>query len=98
MKRTTWLALLLGSLSLAGCAGGYAYYASTPPPPVRVEVRGYAPGPGFVWIDGYWVSRGGSYSWAPGRWDRPPRGRSTWATGHWENRHGRYYYRDGHWR
>ena len=54
MKRTLGVAVILGGLSLAGCGGGYAYYASTPPPPVRVDVRGAAPGAGFVWIDGYW--------------------------------------------
>ena len=98
MKRTLAVAAVLGTLSLAGCAGGYAYYATTAPPPVRVEARGVAPGGGYVWIDGYWGYRGGAYSWVPGRWDRPPRPRSTWVPGRWEMRRGRYYYREGRWR
>jgi hypothetical protein len=98
MKPILGMALIVGGLSLAGCAGGYAYYASTPPPALRVEGRGVAPGAGFVWVDGYWGYRGRSYAWVPGRWDRPPRGRSRWETGRWETRKGRYYYRDGRWR
>lgn len=99
MKRTWMMAVILGGLSLAGCAGsGYAFYASTPPPALRFEERGVAPGAGFVWIDGYWGYRGGAYAWVPGRWERPPRPRARWAPGRWEPRHGRYYYRDGRWR
>ncbi len=98
MKRTLGIAVILGGLSLAGCAGGYAYYASMPPPPRRAEVRGVAPGAGFIWIDGYWGYSGGRYAWVPGYWGRPPRGRSRWEPGRWETRHGRYEYRRGRWR
>lgn len=104
MKRILGTAVILGGLSLAclsltGCAGGgYAFYASTPPPAVRFEQRGIAPGAGYVWIDGYWGYSGGRYAWVPGRWDRPPRGRSRWEAGRWETRKGRYQYRQGHWR
>jgi len=103
MKQTLGIVVILGGLSLAGaltgCAGGgYGYYASTPPPPVRVEARGVAPCAGFVWIDGYWGYRGGNYAWVPGRWDRPPRTRARWIPGRWEARRGRYYYREGRWR
>ncbi len=98
MKRILGMAVILGGLSLAGCAGGYAYYASAPPPPVRVEVAGVAPGVGFVWVDGYWGYRGGNYAWIPGTWVRPPRARAMWVPGRWEPRRGRYYYRAGRWR
>ena len=99
MKRTLGIAVILGGLSLAGCAGGgYAFYASTPPPPVRVETRGVAPGAGFLWIDRYWGYNGGRYAWIPGRWERPPRGRARWEPGRWETRRGRYQYRQGRWR
>ena len=99
MKRTLGLVVILGGLSLAGCAGGYGgYYASVPPPAVRYEQRGIAPGAGYVWIDGYWGYNGGRYNWVSGRWTRPPRGRSRWEPGRWETRRGRYHYRDGRWR
>ena len=102
MKTLLGTAVILGGLSLAGCAGGgyggYGYYASTPPPALRTEARFAAPGPGYVWIDGYWGNRGGNYSWVAGTWVRPPRARARWVPGRWENRNGRYYYRDGRWR
>jgi hypothetical protein len=97
MKRGAWLALVLSAVSLAGCGGGYAFYASTPPPPVRVESRGVAPGAGFVWVDGYWTFRGGAYAWERGHWVRPPRARAVWVPGRWDRRGGRYYYREGRW-
>jgi hypothetical protein len=80
MKRTLGMAVILGGLSLTGCAGGYAFYANTPPPALRFEQRGVAPGPGYVWIDGYWGYSGGRYAWVAGRWDRPPRLRRTMGT------------------
>ena len=51
--------LLLG-LSACGAGPRYAYVRVAPPPP-RVEVRGYAPGPGFAWVGGYWNYAGGGY-------------------------------------
>jgi hypothetical protein len=98
MKRTLGMVVILGGLSLTGCAGGYAFYATTPPPALRFEQRGAAPGPGYVWIDGYWGYSGGRYAWVAGRWDRPPRPRARWESGRWETRGGKYYYREGRWR
>ena len=99
MKKTGLLAIVLGAVSLAGCGGyGYAAYATVPPPPVRVEAFGVAPGPGYVWAQGYYTYRGNNYVWVPGGWRRPPRGRTTWVPGSWENRGGRYHFHEGHWR
>lgn len=30
-------------------------YIGSPPPPLRVEVRGQMPGPGYAWVEGYWA-------------------------------------------
>ena len=49
---------------LAGCAGG-AYYVSGPPAP-RYGVVGAAPGPGFVWTEGFYDLRGSNWVWTPG--------------------------------
>jgi hypothetical protein len=89
--------VILAALTLAGCAGG-GYYASGPPPPVRVETRFGAPGPGMVWIDGYWGWNNRNYAWVPGRWVRPPRVRAVWVAPRWEQRKGRYVFRNGRWR
>lgn len=98
MKRTWLFTLILAGISLTGCAGGYAYYANVPPPAVRVETFGPAPGPDYVWINGYWGYRGGGYVWTPGRYERRPRRRSVWVEGRWERHGNRWAYRQGHWR
>ena len=97
MKRAFWLVPVLAAFSLAGCAARATYYVATPPPPARVEVYGYAPGPGYVWIDGFWDWRG-RYVWVPGYWGRRPHPHAVWERGHGYYDHGRYYYRRGHWR
>jgi len=100
MKRRI-LILPVAALLLVGCAGaGGYYYASAPPPPIRAEVIGVAPGPGYVWINGYWGSRGGRYAWVPGYWRRPPRPHALWVEPRWERdrEHNRYRFREGHWR
>jgi hypothetical protein len=98
MKKTI-LPLLLAGFSLAACGGSYGYYyANTPPPPMRAERIGPAPGPGYVWIDGYWGWRGGRYAWVPGYYTRPPRGRAVWVAPRWDRDHDRYRFREGRWR
>jgi hypothetical protein len=44
--------------------------ANTPAPPApRVEVQTAAPGPDYVWQNGYWTLRNGQYEWVPGHWE-----------------------------
>jgi WXXGXW repeat (2 copies) len=57
------------------------------------------PGPGFVWIDGYWYAAGSRYRWHQGYWSRPPYEGAHWVgprhdgerfyAGYWEGGHGR---------
>lgn len=93
--------LIFGGL-LAACGGGYGprygYATYGPPAPRYYGAIGVAPGPGYVWTNGYWAWRGGRYYWVDGRWVRPPRGRHQWVEGGW-NRDGRAWrYREGRWR
>jgi len=101
MKKAVWnryaLVLVFSGFAMTACAGG-AYYANVPPPPVRVEAYGRAPGPGYVWINGYWGWRGNAYAWVPGSWSRPPRARAVWVAPYWERAGGRYRFREGRWR
>jgi len=41
-----------------------------PPPGANVELRGVAPGPAFLWIDGSWAWRS-RWVWMPGSWVVP---------------------------
>ena len=86
---------------LNGCAGGYGYsygYAYGPPPPPRYGVVGVAPGPGFVWTNGYWDWRGGRWGWVEGRWLRPPHRRAVWVEPEWRHDGNRWRFRRGYWR
>lgn len=97
MKLAGIWALILSCLLFAGCIVG-GYYTNVPPPAARVEVVGVAPGPEFVWINGYWGLSGGVHVWVPGIWVRPPYRGAVWIVPHWERHYGRYYFYEGHWR
>jgi hypothetical protein len=97
MKRTWLLAPVFAAFTMAAC-GGAVYYASAPPPPLRAEVVGVAPGPGYVWVNGYWGWRGNQHVWIGGSYMRPPRARAVWVAPRWEHRGGRYYFHEGRWR
>jgi hypothetical protein len=100
MRAKFWGAplLFLGTL-LAGCGGGYGYsYVAYAPPVPRYGVVGVAPGPGYVWIDGYWGWRGGQYAWVPGNWVRPPHRGAVWVRPEWRREGRGYRFHAGHWR
>jgi outer membrane lipoprotein SlyB len=70
--------------------------APPPPSPPRETVV-VAPGPGYVWIGGDWVWRGG-WVWGGGYWAWPPHPGAVWVRGYWAG--GPYGWRrvPGHWR
>ena len=68
------------------------------PPPPRHEHRSHAPGPDYVWIDGYWGWHGHRHEWVEGRWERPPHGRREWVAPRWEHRGNGYVFIEGSWR
>lgn len=99
MKRYILLAAMAVILGLTGCgARRVGIYATVAPPPLRVEAYGPSPGPGHLWIRGYWGWNNGGHVWVPGRWDRIPSGRRRWNDGAWVRRGNRYHWRDGRWR
>ena len=79
IKSAVLTGILLASSALVACGGGYrsgyvAYSVPPPPAPYAVGAVGYAPGPGYVWVDGFWNLNGGRWAWVNGRWAVPPRG------------------------
>ena len=91
--------LAMSAISMVGCAGGgVVYYANVPPPALRVEAYGVAPGPGYVWTPGYWGWRGNAHVWVGGRWAVPPRPHARWVAPYWEGYRGRYRFHEGRWR
>jgi WXXGXW repeat (2 copies) len=64
-----------------------------PPAPRVVRVVPNRPGPGYVWVNGYWYPVRGHYVWHDGYWTRPPYRNSRWISPRWER--GQFY--DGYW-
>ena len=99
--RLTWLVV---ALHLTTACAGYVrprdevLYVHRRPPRARLEVVVAAPGPGHVWVSGWWVWRNNDYRWEPGRWMPIPNGRRQWDHGRW--RHDRYgwFWSEGRWR
>jgi hypothetical protein len=99
--KTTPLAILLltaGSLFAADFSIGISI--GPPPPPRVVRVRPVTPGPGYVWVTGYWYPEGRRYKWHDGYWTRPPYEGAVWVAprhenglfynGYWEGSRGRF--------
>ena len=77
MKSRWLISLLLATLAASALTTGCVVrrgrvYVRAEPPPVTVEVRGTAPGPEYVWIDGYHRWEGDRYVWVSGHWERRP--------------------------
>jgi hypothetical protein len=64
-----------------------------PPPPRVVRVQPPAPGPGYLWVQGYYYPAGGRYKWHDGYWSRPPYEGAHWVA----PQHDGQFYQDGHW-
>jgi len=94
-------AFVLAATTLAStaCASprGRVYVRVGPPAPI-VEARVIAPGPGYVWLPGYYAWDGRTYAWVGGRWERPIRPRAAWVPGHWVRERRGWYFVEGHWR
>jgi len=103
-KKIFTLPSLLGGILFAQISVGIEIGA--PPPPRIVPVRPIAPGPGFVWLEGYWYPVGHHWKWHSGYWTRPPYPGAVWVVphhdgrrffeGYWEGDRGRLAH-DHHW-
>ena len=86
-------------LVLLFLAGAYVYGQVSvgitigAPPPLRVERVVASPGPGFVWVAGYWYPVGRHYKWHAGYWTRPPYVGARWVGPHHDGQ--RFF--DGYW-
>ena len=90
--------LLAGALFVGVASAAEVVVRVGPPRPVHVHAIGVAPGPGYVWVNGYHEYVGGRYIWREGEWVRPPRPHAVWVEHHWVHRHGGYVFVRGYWR
>ncbi|HEY0781260.1 MAG TPA: YXWGXW repeat-containing protein [Thermoanaerobaculia bacterium] len=84
----------------AGARFDIGFRVDIPPPVLRHEVVVVRPGPGYVWVPGYWDWSGPrrNYVWVGGVWARPPYRNAIWVGPRWERRHGEVFFMRGHWR
>lgn len=71
--------------------------AGAAPPLLPVYAQPPIPGPGYVWIPGYWAWDGQEYYWVPGYWATPPAAGLLWTPPYWAWNDGAYDFYPGYW-
>ncbi len=91
--------LAIAATVLLGTSAAFAQVVVRvrPPEPI-IEHHSIAPGPRYVWRDGYHRWDGHRYVWVGGTWVIPPHAGGAWVPGHWVERGGGWIWIDGHWR
>jgi len=99
MKGKLLTVILLAASAVMSAQVSVGIRIGPPPAPRVLRVRPVAPGPGYVWIDGYWFADGGRYHWHNGYWTLPPYPGARWVgprhdgreffAGYWEGDRGR---------
>ena len=98
-------ALVIGCAGILTAGSAHAIDLSigirigAPPPPRVLAVRPASPGPGWLWVEGYWYPVAGRYRWHAGYWTRPPYPGAVWIAprhdgeryfaGYWDGNRGR---------
>jgi len=67
------------------------------PPVLPVYVQPFCPGPGYIWVPGYWAYGPDGYFWVPGTWVFPPEVGLLWTPGYWAFDDGFYAWYPGYW-
>ncbi|GAB5545586.1 MAG: hypothetical protein SangKO_053460 [Sandaracinaceae bacterium] len=85
----------------AGCATRarvrYATYVEAAPPAPQVEYTSPVPGPGYVWVNGYWYWNGYEYTWVRGHWAVAPGAGYVWVRSGYVHVDGDYRFVPGRW-
>ncbi len=95
MKKTI-VNMLLAIIVVVAVSCETAEYTVSSRPARPVFVRPASPGPGYVWMDGNWIWRGGRYEYENGRWYEPRA--EHWHNGHWRKVRGGWAWQPGRWR
>jgi len=88
---------LVGAAALISSTALSQVVVPVRPPRVIVERPIPRPGPGYVWLPGYYRWAGARYVWVPGRYEIPPRPGVVWVAPHWVHRNGSWVFIAGYW-
>src|SRR5271157_3749870 len=101
MTRSRYIILLaITILVTVVCSWGEVFISvGFGPPVLPVYAQPLCPGPGYIWVPGYW---GWSpdlddYYWVPGTWLLAPQPGFLWTPGYWGFSTGLYYWHPGYW-
>jgi YXWGXW repeat-containing protein len=67
------------------------------PPPLPVYDQPIIPGPGYIWMPGYWAWGPEGYYWVPGTWVVPPTLGYYWTPPWWGWNGVAYIFHSGYW-
>ena len=90
-------AVLLALPATSRAAVDVVISATIAPPPLPVYAQPIIPGPGYIWIPGYWAWGPAGYYWVPGTWSLPPTVGLLWTPGYWGWINGAYLWHAGYW-
>ena len=69
-----------------------------PPPPLPIYEQPIIPGPGYLWVPGYWAwGDDFGYYWVPGTWVVAPEPGLLWTPAYWAWNDGEYVFYPGYW-
>src|SRR5215813_8518368 len=96
LTRLLFVAVL--ALGMASVSHGAVFVSvAIAPPPIPVYAQPICPGPGYIWIPGYWAYGFDGYYWVPGYWVLPPFVGALWTPGYWGWGGGLYVWHAGYW-
>ena len=96
-------ALILGAAPISGFIApaqaqvAVSITAGIAPPLLPIYAQPPIPGPGYLWIPGYWAWNGDEYYWVPGYWAMPPAVDLYWTPPYWAWSDGVYDFYPGYW-
>jgi len=104
LSRVVFLALLAPALLLLPVAAVPSQAAVSigisvgfAPPPLPVYDQPPIPGPGYIWMPGYWAWGPAGYYWVPGTWVLPPGIGLYWTPPWWGWNGSVYVFHAGYW-
>jgi hypothetical protein len=95
--------LMLGALAIAvpaapaGAAVSVGISVGFAPPALPAYDQPPLPGPGYVWMPGYWAWGPNGYYWVPGTWVLPPVAGLYWTPPWWGWNGSAYIFHTGYW-
>ena len=93
-------ALVLAAMLLGASSSSSAFVAvsvAIAPPLIPVYEQPLIPGPGYIWVPGYWAWGPDGYYWVPGTWVLAPFVGALWTPGYWGWDGGYYAWYPGYW-